>query len=360
MAEPPPLVPAILERLPVGVFVVDASWTILVWNRTLAEWTGLAAKEALGRDARQVLPKLAEPRNYSRLEPLLEGGPPVVFSYQLHADLLPDAHGRGPRRARYCTASSLPGGGLLFAVEDRTEVAALVRNARAEVERRRAAEEGLRSALEAKEMLVREASHRVKNNLAMIVSLINLEEDKAGSEAARGFMADLESRIRSIAVIHELLYKGDLGAEVELGEYLSTLGHTMVDTLTAEGGRVRLEFALEGARLDLDATLYVGMMVAELLTNSLKYAREPDRDLVITVGLRHDPAEGVLEVLVTDDGPGFPGDQLPSGASLGWNLVHLLSAELGGAALILPGPGARVAIRIPEGRREAAIVPVYS
>jgi two-component sensor histidine kinase len=101
------------------------------------------------------------------------------------------------------------------------------------------------------------------------------------------------------------------------------------------------------------------MMVAELVTNSLKYGRVPGRELVIAVTLRHDIAADSLEVLVADDGPGFPGGSLPTGDSLGWNLVHLLSAELGGVAVVVPGPGARVAIRIPEGRRQAAITPSY-
>ncbi|MEI6877216.1 MAG: histidine kinase dimerization/phosphoacceptor domain -containing protein, partial [Spirochaetota bacterium] len=203
MAETRTLDLGILEMLPVGLFAVDRDWRITLWNRSLADWTGIAASSALGRGLSSVLPRMGERLYMSRLESVMAGGPPVVFSYQIHVDLFPVANDHGLRRSRYCTASALPDArGVLFTVEDRTEVAALVREARAEVRRRREVEEALRAALVTKAMLVREASHRVKNNLGMIVSLIGLEAERAGSEAARGFLVDLETRIDSISLIH--------------------------------------------------------------------------------------------------------------------------------------------------------------
>ena len=349
MDERPPVDLAVLEMLPIGVFAASRDWKIFLWNRTLALWTGIEPAEALGRDLRAVLPRLDDRRHLSRLEALMEGGPPVVFSYQLHADLFPDSGGRGPRRARYCAASALPGAaGILFSVEDRTEVAALVRDAGFEISRRRAVEEELRSALAAKEMLIREASHRVKNSLAIIVSLINLESEKAGSDSARGFLLDLESRVSSIGLIHELLYKGDIGSAVRLDEYLGKLCTSVVETLSPKDAEVKLVLKTESAFLSVDDTLHLGMMAAELVTNSLKYARSSDGSLTIRITLRREEGEGLLELLVEDEGPGFPEGRIPRSSSLGWSLIEIFASELGGTAQILPGPGARVALRFPE------------
>ncbi len=348
----------ILERLPVGIFTVDRDWIIRLWNRTMADWTGIQPEAALGRALGAVLPHFSERRYLSRLEDLMEGGPPVVFSYQLHGELFPDRGGRGPRRVRYCTASSLPQAGILFAVEDRTEVVALVREARAEVSRRLAVEEELRSALAAKEMLIREASHRVKNNLAMVVSLINLDSDKSQDPGVQASLADLASRIDTIALIHELLYKGEIGAQVGLDAYLEKLCATIVEAFSGEGLEVGLRTRLEPAFLDLDSTLYVGMITSELLTNCLKYGRQPGRALSLEVSLQRKADEACLELLVADNGPGFPGEELPSSGSLGWSLVTMLVGELGGRIEVLPGPGAATRIHLPE-RRKEALSPQY-
>lgn len=349
----------ILERLPVGIFTVERDWNIRIWNRTMADWTGIQPEDAIGRALGAVLPHFSERRYLSRLEDLMEGGPPVVFSYQLHGELFPDRGGRGPRRVRYCTASSLPASsGILFAVEDRTEVVALVREARAEVSRRLAVEEQLRSALAAKEMLIREASHRVKNNLAMVVSLINLDSDKSQDPGVQATLADLASRIDTIALIHELLYKGEIGAQVRLDAYLEKLCATIVEAFSGDGLEVGLRTRLEPASLDLDSTLYVGMITSELVTNCLKYGRQPGKALGLEVSLQRKADGDCLELLVADNGPGFPGEGLPSSGSLGWSLVTMLVGELGGRIEVLPGPGAATRIHLPE-RRKEVLSPQY-
>jgi two-component sensor histidine kinase len=348
MADPSPVDVHILEMLPVGIFAIDRNWSITLWNRTLASWTGIGAAAALGRRLEEVLPSFADRRYSARLGLLLEGGPPVVFSYQLHPDLFPDAHRRGLRRARYCTASPMAGdGGILFAVEDRTEIAALALASREELLLRRGIEEELRRAIEVKEMLIREASHRVKNNLMMIASLISLEAERVEDGSLAGFLKDLEARIGSIGLIHQFLYRGEIGADVRLDEYLDRLCATIVGTFPVKGRGARLALDLEALTLDMDATPYLGMMTAELVTNSLKYGPVPGKELVISVSLRKDRNSGDLELRVEDSGPGFPEGTVPDSNSLGWGLLELFVEQLGGSVTILPKAGACVLIRIP-------------
>lgn len=342
----------ILDRLPSGLFAIDQDWRVRIWNATIASWTSLDAEDSIGRDLRLLLPSLAETRYSSRLETLLAGGPPVVFSYELNSEIFAERR-EGPRARRLRTvATSLPEGGILFTVEDRTEVAALLREARREVERRKAVEGELRAAIEAKEMLIREVSHRVKNNLAMIVSLIDMESSTLDEGKLREKFEDLEARIESIAFIHELLYKSDLGADIRLDEYLHSLGESIMTTFLPEGSPAALEFELAPLSIDIDTTLYLGLIVAELLTNSLKYAIAPRSRGLIKLSSRID-GEGGLELIVADDGPGFKAAKAlgaPRGPGLGRGLISLLVRELGGSFEILEGGGATVLISIPLAR----------
>ena len=105
----PPAWAEILERLPIGVFTIDRAWRIGSWNGRMSNWTGIEAKRAVGRPLGEVLPRLAEAHNQTRLEPVMAGGPPVVFSWQLHHDLYPKGpEARGELDAYY--TNKAPGG----------------------------------------------------------------------------------------------------------------------------------------------------------------------------------------------------------------------------------------------------------
>lgn len=331
---------SLLDRLPLGLLTVGRDWRIGLWNARLEAWTGLPAAEAAGRRLEELLPSFAEPHNLSRLELVMEGGPPAVFSWQLHPDLFPFAppQTRG-RAARYTVASCLPEGGILLSVEDRTEIALLLREARVEVGRRREAEKALQAALEAKELVVREANHRIKNNLTMVASLISLEEERASEGPSRRSLADLEARIRSIGLLHELLYSKPSEEEPRLDEYLSRLCESILRSYGGEEALARLRLSLEPHRLRAAAAIKVGLILVELLTNALKYAGREGRPPSLEVELR-EAGEGRLELLVADDGPGLP-ETYDAGDSLGFTLMESFAEELGGGLSLRPGPGAR-------------------
>ncbi|MFZ4615666.1 MAG: sensor histidine kinase [Rectinemataceae bacterium] len=343
----------LLEMLPVGIFTIDVDWSITFWNRRLADWTGIEAVHALGQLLHRLLPRFEEDSIRARLDFLMQGGPPVVFSYQLHEDLFPHRGDDRIQRVRYCTASSIPGGGIIFSIEDRTEVAALVHEAHEEILRRRKAEEELREALAAREMTIREASHRVRNNLTMVASLIELEMGRAESEATKGFLLDLQTRIGSIGLIHELLYRGEPGEDLRLDEYLGRLCSTIIDAFPIGQGKAGFVYELEEIRYGVDASVSLGMMVAELVTNALKYAQLPGRELVILLRLCA-VGDGRLELSVGDNGPGIPGGRIESSNSLGWELLESITKTIGGSIRIGEGPGALVTISLP-GKARASV-----
>ncbi|MDA8426142.1 MAG: PAS domain-containing protein [Treponema sp.] len=350
-AEGPCLEKPVLDLVPVGIFAIDPAWKVILWNRTLADWTGLDGIEVLGREARALLPSFAEPRHMARILPLFQGGPPVIFTHELNPGLFPPGRAAERERSYRTVASPLQDRrGVLFTVEDWTEQAALLAESRRELAKRREVESELRSALEVREMLGREASHRVKNNLNMIVSLIDIEIGRIEDSSSRELLSSFEARIQSIALIHDLLYKNELGSQVRVDDYLSNLCRRIFSTLLPADTPATLGLEVSPLRLDVDRTLYLGLIAVELVTNAIKYAVIPRGEGSVRVSLR-DGSGGWMELSVADDGPGYsPLDAGPYG-SLGRSLVSMLTSQLGGELLAdgAESSGARVTVRLPVG-----------
>jgi two-component sensor histidine kinase len=326
---------ALLDRIPIGAFAITSGYKVLFWNLCMEGWTEFAARDAVGKDLRELFPRFRDGAIARRLETVFAGGPPVVFSYQLHGDLISTSRAKLVPRIRQCTASALPrgasfpdaGGGALFAVEDRTDVAAKAREARTELARRERVERDLRRASAEKDMLMRELNHRVKNNLHMVQSLIMLERSEMPEGGWKDRLADLEARINSIAALHESLYKLQAGSEIRADEYLASVCEHLLSVYGSDEGppRLELELDLEAITLPADQILYLGLAVNELVTNAVKHGGRKVR-----LGLARVPGEGV-EATVQDDGPGFSGPLPIEGDSLGVKLVAMLAEQLGGS-----------------------------
>lgn len=339
---------SLFDRVPVGVVVVDAAWRVRAWNACMATWTGIPPQEIRDHDLAFFFPRLGEARYRRRIEPLFEGGPPVILSYQLHGDLFPSRSPSPFGKVRHTTITSIRDGSkalLLFAVEDRTDAATRLREARVEIERRHRIEEELRKMVAYKEMLVREINHRVKNNLFLIQGLIELELDEVRDPAVRGTLKDLQGRIGSIATLHDRLYRTNDAEGVGLGEYFDSLASTIFNTFLPEGSLASIDLSVEPRHLNVDATLKLGLIATELLTNSLKHALRGRKDGRISLSISH-PGGG-LRLEVSDDGPGFPESRPGESGGLGMKVVSILAVELGGEFLLKPGKGGHAAVVLP-------------
>lgn len=179
----------------------------------------------------------------------------------------------------------------------------------------------LAEALGQKEMLLSEVHHRVKNNLQIISSLLQLEATHNAAAPADGLAASM-NRIQAMALVHELLYQtGEFGG-VELDLYLERLCKALI------GGAHKLELALDPVLLDLDRAVPLAMMVNEIVCNALKHAFPADHCGKITISLHKD--QGRLNLAIRDNGVGLPDDFDPSRSnSLGMTLILGLSRQLG-------------------------------
>jgi two-component sensor histidine kinase len=205
---------------------------------------------------------------------------------------------------------------------------------------RKQTEETIRASLREKESLLKEIHHRVKNNLQVISSLLNLQSHQLDSPIAKAVLKDTQSRVRSMALIHEHLYRSENLAAVDMVAYLRQLCTQLFRTLLSSPGTVKLNIDIAEFRLVIDQAIPCGLLVNELVSNSLKHAFPEGRTGEIRVELQ--PVEGgFLRLKISDNGTGLPqGFELKNLTSLGLNLVSDLSHQMGGKLGIGPGPGA--------------------
>jgi two-component sensor histidine kinase len=190
--------------------------------------------------------------------------------------------------------------------------------------------ERLASELVLKELLFKEANHRVKNNLTIVQGILHLSASEAEYGTADGEILDAAaSRVESIALLHDTLSHLSIGEEVMLGEYLGRLLEAII-AASREGERVRVEADFqEGLAVDLDVALHCGLIVNELVTNALKYAFPGGRSGTIRISARKEEKSSML-VRIEDDGVGYESahEELPGGG-LGMQIVSLLADQLG-------------------------------
>ena len=192
---------------------------------------------------------------------------------------------------------------------------------RLEIETRNKVQSQLEDSLQEKETLLREIHHRVKNNMAIISSLLNLQIDKVTSGNARDALQDSRLRVQTISLIHKTLSHSDRFSSINMQDYLSALGNTILKSFSA-GPDIKLEIHAEGIQIAAKQVTPLSLIVTELLTNSLKYAFPTDRKGCINVSLRRLDQE--MELIVADDGVGMcEGSDWEKSESLGLHLVPL-------------------------------------
>jgi PAS domain S-box-containing protein len=210
----------------------------------------------------------------------------------------------------------------------------------------KAQDRALRASLQEKEVLLQEVHHRVKNNLQIICSLLNLQSRQVTDEAALEAFRESQGRVRLMALFHEKLYRSrDLG-RVDLGDYLRELTATAFQAWGAAGAR-RFEVQADDISIGADTAIPCGLILNELVSNSLKHAFKGERGGSVRIELRRaGPHKAALTL--RDDGRGFPADfDARRRKSLGLKLVDTLTAQIGGTVSIESGPGAAFRIEFP-------------
>lgn len=194
---------------------------------------------------------------------------------------------------------------------------------------RRELESKLRVSLGEKELLLREVHHRVKNNLQVVSSLLDLQSRSVSDELALEKFQESQDRIRSMVFIHDQLYQSQDLTEIDLRPYLETITLNLSQAYLALPETIRVQVEVEDMRLELDQALSCGMIVNELVTNSIKHAFAKGELGEIRVRCQATKGGGVL-LEVTDSGRGFENVEGASPDSLGLSLVRTFVTQLKG------------------------------
>ena len=205
------------------------------------------------------------------------------------------------------------------------------------------AQRALQTSLRDKEALLKEVHHRVKNNLQVIMSLLRMEARRSVEVGTQTVLGEMQGRIRSMALLHESLYRSGTFAAVDLGAYLRQLATQSLRTLGTAPGAIRLRLDLPSVHVEMDQALPCGLLVNELISNSLKHAFPLGRSGEVHLTLEPVPGGSHWRLQVSDDGIGLPADfAAKRGHSLGLQLVTDLAGQLRGTLEIGPaaGPGA--------------------
>jgi two-component sensor histidine kinase/CheY-like chemotaxis protein len=214
-----------------------------------------------------------------------------------------------------------------------------------------ASTERLKAALHEKEVLLKEIHHRVKNNLQIIASLLSLQSDQLKDPDDLVLFEDTQYRVKSMALIHESLYRtGDL-AHFSFARYIDSLCTDLLQSYTDGTSNVHLHTELDELTFDVDTAVPCGLTLNELLTNALKYAFPDGRAGDIHIMLRAQAGHATLRV--HDTGVGFPSDlDFRHTESLGMQLVSMLTEQLGGTITLTRAGGTAFAVTFPyESRR---------
>jgi len=207
----------------------------------------------------------------------------------------------------------------------------------------------LESALAEKTVLLKEVHHRVKNNLAVIASLLNMRASATENPEARLALEESQQRVHSMALIHEHLYSGDHLDRIEFSEYARELVEQLYSATVQERKRISFRFDSDPIELGVDRAVPCALILNELLSNVFKHAFPNGRKGKVSVSLKaHTP--GTVELAVEDDGVGLPPDWEKNSKSLGWQIVRILSAQLDGSLAVEPCSGTRFVLRFPQSR----------
>jgi PAS domain S-box-containing protein len=328
---------AIFDHAGVGIAEVDGTTRFVAVNDRVCHILGYSRDELLRMTARGLTAPEDRPRTDEVDERLIDGRVDR-FEYekrylrrdgsrvwvQVTVSAIRDANGRFLR--------------AIATVHDITE--------------RKAAEDQIRASLDEKDVLLREVHHRVKNNLAVISSLFYLQSNYSSDLQVAAVLQESQDRVRSMALVHESLYRSTNLTAVEFGGYVRRLADHLLSTYRPTTGPVGLNIDMAPIELTIEQAIPCGLIMNELITNALKHAFPTERAPELTIDGRCHP-DGQCEFSVRDNGVGIP-DDVATGQTLGLRLIRLLGTQLDAVvSLRRVGPGTYAGLSFVAASRRA-------
>jgi len=323
-----------LESTTDAFLAVDRQWFLIRVNRQAERLTLHRREDLLGRNLWEVFPEAVGGPFYRMYEQVMRTGkpghleefyphPPLNRWFEAHAYATPE--------------------GLAVYFRDVTG--------------RRQAEEKITRTLQEKEVLLREVHHRVKNNLQVICSMLRLQERNLRDDTLLHALKECRERVMAMAMLHDQLHRAKDFSCINLGEYIRNLASSIFCSYGVNSAEINLRLDVEDIPVAIDTAIPCGLLVNELVSNSLLHAFPDGRRGFVALGLHARPG-GAVELIIADDGRGFREDaQATNSRSLGLWLVDLLSDQIGAVVERSIGAGThyRLIFQEPVGQASSPV-----
>ena len=297
-----------IEAATDGVAIIDPTGKFVYVNQAYLDIFGYHEPRELVGIAWQSLYELEEAQRLQKL----------IFS-----ELRTTGQGRVEATAKRKDGSSFAQEFSLTLLEDRGLICVC-----RDISERKKSEAQLKANLSEKEVLIKEIHHRVKNNLYVISSLLNLQSSYIKDEQILNLFSDSQNRIQAMALIHEQLYQSKDLAQIDFAEYIQSLVNNLFNSYSSNYGQIKPVVKLESICLNLDTAIPCGLLINELVTNSFKHAFPEGKSGEIKIESRLNE-DHCLHLIISDNGVGIPEDfDWENSPSLGLRLVRILSQQL--------------------------------
>ena len=336
----------LIEEMAQGALTLNAQGVVLYANRGFAQLLGRELNTVIGQDVTHFF--APEGRRY--VLGLLQSDEPAKRSIEV------DLSGfDGERTAVMLSVSPMTLDGLPDAfgmvvtdltakkrteteIQAREVLLGLIEGQKRAQEDLRANQAALLMSVNEKEALLKEVHHRVKNNLQVIISLLRLESFRSTDAPTKSVLQDMQSRVRAMGLLHETIYRKGTFAAINLGSYIGQIASESLKSMQINSGAVCLRLDMETLQVGLDQATPAGMLISELISNSLKHAFPEGRTGEICISLHPLDTTGQWRLRVSDSGIGLPADfEERRKTSLGLQLAVDLATQMGGALHIGTG-----------------------
>ncbi len=296
----------IVDNALVGVYKADQSGNILFVNDSIVKMFGYNSKEEI------------EDLNISSLYKNLDDRNIVLENLNNYGKL-----------EEYEVEMVKKNGDILNILASTTKNGETISGMIMDITDKRKAENEIKRSLKVKDMLLKEIHHRVKNNLMVISSLLSLQSSYIKDEASKSVFRDSQNRARSMALIHELLYQSNDLKSINFGSYINKLTNELYSIYVTDSNMIKLDMDIDDVMIDINTAIPLGLIVNELVSNSMKHAFPNNKDGKIDIKLKL--SDGNYSMIISDNGVGFPKDyNIQNSNSLGLKIVNSLTEQIDG------------------------------
>ncbi|MBU7031531.1 MAG: PAS domain S-box protein [Theionarchaea archaeon] len=324
---------SLIESAPDGIIALNLKGIIIECNSMALRVTGLTREEVIGNhfSRLKILRKQDLPTYLKTFAAILRGTLPPAFE----TTWVDDAGNSNYSEIRI---------GVIKEDGKMVGIQAIARD----INERKKIELQIQASLKEKEILLKEVHHRVKNNLQVVSSLLNLQSGYVTDETTREMFKESQDRIRSMALVHEKLYQSKNMADINFSEYVCALITDLARSFGEKSNRITTRFNIDSVLLDIDTAITCGLIITELISNSYKHAFPENLKGTITVSLHQEKDRFVLAV--SDTGIGLSRKiKINQTASLGLRLVSILvEDQLGGKLTVKREEGTHFYITFPR------------